>query len=60
MRVKVGDTWHSAFPNRPIMVELTLHDKNEIKNMAVGENHYAIFTDKDSTTAEEKGDWINT
>ncbi len=60
MRVKVGDTWHSAFPNRPIMVELSPYDKNEIKNMASSENRYAIFTDKDSTTDEEKASWIKT
>ncbi len=58
MRVKVGDTWYSAFPNRPIMVELSPHDKNEIANMATHENRYAIFTDKDDTTVEEKTKWI--
>lgn len=47
MRVKVGDQWFGAEPGKPIMIEVTQQDKDNIQNMVPGATKYAVFTDDD-------------
>lgn len=58
MRVKVGDTWHEASPESPIMVELTEQDRWNIANMAPEATRYACFSCECPKTAHEKYEWM--
>lgn len=59
MRIKVGDTWYEPEKGQPIMVELMPKDRENIKNMAPGFTCYAVFTDDDELTNEQKLEWMN-
>lgn len=58
MRVKVGNDWFGATPTQPIMIELTEQDKRNIRNMHPEATKYAIFSDLDEKTKEQKMDWM--
>lgn len=45
MKVKVGDTWHTADPDTPLMVQLSRDDKEAISNLGKDRDRYAYFDD---------------
>lgn len=58
MRIKIGDTWHEAEPGKAIMVELSDDDKSNLSRMAPEATKYAVFTDDDPRTREQKLEWM--
>lgn len=58
MRIKIGDTWHEAKAGAPIMIELKPQDKKNIENMLTEATKYAIFTDDEPMTVQEKLEWM--
>lgn len=58
MRVKIGDDWFGATPDQPIMIEMNDQDKRNIRNMHPDATKYAIFSDLDERTREEKMKWM--
>lgn len=58
MRVKIGNDWYGATPTQPIMIELTENDKRNILNMHPNATKYAIFSDQDKSSREEKQEWM--
>ena len=59
MRVRVGDEWFECAPGRPIMVELSDNDKENIRNMPSEARMYAVFDDIDGLTVDEMRAWMN-
>jgi hypothetical protein len=59
MRVKVGDEWHQATPETPIMVELTHPDRLNIAAMHPSATRYAVFDDRSGLTREAKLAWMD-
>lgn len=58
MRIKVGGIWHEAEPGKAVMVEFTDDDKRNIARMAPEATKYAVFTDDDGRTREQKLEWM--
>lgn len=58
MRVKVGNTWHSAAPGAPIAVELTAKDRENIAAMHPDATRYAIF-DEPTLDRDRMNAWMD-
>ncbi len=58
MRVKIGDTWHSAAPGAPIAVELTSKDRENIAAMDPLATRYAVF-DEPAPDRERMHAWMD-
>jgi hypothetical protein len=57
MRVKIGDTWHSAAPGAPIAVELTPKDRENIAAMRPDATRYGIF-DESAADSDRMRSWL--
>jgi hypothetical protein len=58
MRIKIGNEWHEATAEKPVMVELSEDDKWNIAHMAPEATKYATFTDDDKRSKDEKLAWM--
>lgn len=59
MRVKVGEQWHEVTADAAICVELSSADRRNIANMLPEATRYAVFSDSDRRSPEEKLAWMD-
>jgi hypothetical protein len=59
MRVKIGDRWHDVSSASPICIELSECDRRNIAAMSPTATKYAVFTDDDPRSPEQKLEWMS-
>lgn len=58
MRVKIGNEWHAVEHGKPILVELSAKDKDNISNMHPDATMYAVAEDNEFASADDFRAWI--
>lgn len=58
MRVKIGNRWHDVVSDGPLCVELTDADRRNIAAMVPHATKYAVFSDDDERSSDEKREWM--
>jgi hypothetical protein len=58
MRVKIGNVWHDATPESPILVELTTKDLVNIRTMDRDKHLYASFHEDGEMDRDRRIEWM--